>query len=556
MTTTRIKAEGFPDLADEVIYPRILPEKMAWLAEKGERRSFAPGEVLYEQGLRDAPFFVIESGRVNFIDHKPGKEIWIAEADAGTFIGDIATFTGEPAMAECVAAEETDTIAFDREGLRAMLAAKPEMGELVLGTLLARRAWHEGAGHGVLRLIAERGSRRAFEVRDLLERNLVPLQFHDVDLDPYADKILDWLDIARDETPVLVRYDRVLRNPSAAQLARELGLRAEVDGQRFDLVVLGGGPAGLAAAVSGGSEGLSTFVAEAWGPGGQAGTSSRIENYLGFPSGISGAELTRAATLQARRFDAVLSSFHRVVELTDGPDGLARVDLDDGQHVLGRAVVMATGARWRELAVPDIERYRGAGLYHAAMPADAERFRDEDVLVVGGGNSAGQAATHLARHARSVRVAVRGDGLSSTMSRYLVDRLERAPRVEVMTRTEVTGLHGRGSLDAVTLRTEGGEERVPVRAVFVMIGAEPCTEAVAGVLRVDAAGYLLCGPGAASCDGRLAWPLADRAPHLLETVRPGVFAAGDVRAGATNRVAGAVGDGALATRFAYSVLDG
>ncbi len=216
---------------------------------------------------------------------------------------------------------------------------------------------------------------------------------------------------------------------------------------------------------------------------------------------------------------------------------------------------MATGARWRELAVPDIERYRGAGLYHAAMPADAERFRDEDVLVVGGGNSAGQAATHLARHARSVRVAVRGDGLSSTMSRYLVDRLERTPRVEVMTRTEVTGLHGRGSLDAVTLRTEGGEERVPVRAVFVMIGAEPCTEAVAGVLRVDAAGYLLCGPGAASCDGRLAWPLADRAPHLLETVRPGVFAAGDVRAGATNRVAGAVGDGALATRFAYSVLD-
>ena len=400
------------------------------------------------------------------------------------------------------------------------------------------------------------GAHRDIEVRDLLERNLVPLQFHDVDLDPYADKILDWLDIARDETPVLVRYDRVLRNPSAAQLARELGLRAEVDGQRFDLVVLGGGPAGLAAAVSGGSEGLSTFVAEAWGPGGQAGTSSRIENYLGFPSGISGTELTRAATLQARRFDAVLSSFHRVVELTDGPDGLARVDLDDGQHVLGRAVVMATGARWRELAVPDIERYRGAGLYHAAMPADAERFRDEDVLVVGGGNSAGQAATHLARHARSVRVAVRGDGLSSTMSRYLVDRLERAPRVEVMTRTEVTELHGRGSLDAVTLRTEGGEERVPVRAVFVMIGAEPGTEAVAGVLRVDAAGYLLCGPGAASCDGRLAWPLADRAPSLLETVRPGVFAAGDVRAGATNRVAGAVGDGALATRFAYSVLDG
>jgi thioredoxin reductase (NADPH) len=555
VTTTRIKAERFPDLADEALYPRLSEQKMAWLAEKGERRAFAPGEVLYEQGQRDAPFFVIESGRVDLIDRKPGKEVWIAEADAGTFIGDIATFTGEPAMAECVAAEPTETIAFDRPGLRAMLAASPEMGELVLGCLLARRDWHEGAGHGVLRLIAERGSRRAFEVRDLLERNLVPLRFHDVDLDPYADKILDWLDIPREETPVLVRIDHVLRNPSAAQVARELGLRAEVDGERFDLVVLGGGPAGLAAAVYGGSEGFRTFVAEAWGPGGQAGTSSRIENYLGFPSGISGAELTRAATLQARRFDAVLSSFHRVVELTDGPEGLTRVDLDDGQHVLGRTVVMATGARWRELAIPDVARYRGAGLYHAAMPADAERFRDEDVLVVGGGNSAGQAATHLARHARRVLVAVRGEGLSSTMSRYLVDRIERSPRIEVLTRTEVVALHGRASLDAVTLRDGDGERRVPVRAVFAMIGAEPCTEAVTGVLGVDPAGYLLCGPGAAACNGKLSWPLSDRAPHLLETVRPGVFAAGDVRAGATNRVAGAVGDGALATRFVHALLD-
>jgi thioredoxin reductase (NADPH) len=251
----------------------------------------------------------------------------------------------------------------------------------------------------------------------------------------------------------------------------------------------------------------------------------------------------------------VLSSFHRAVELTDGPEGLARVDLDDGQHVLGRTVVMATGARWRELDVPGVDRYRGAGVYHAAMPADAERYRDEDVLVVGGGNSAGQAATHLARHARSVRVAVRGERLSSTMSRYLLDRLERSPRIEVLTETEVVAVHGRGVLDAVTLCGPAGEERVAVRAMFVMIGAEPCTEAVTGVLGVDAAGYLLCGPGAASCDGRLTWPLSDRPPHLLETVRPGVFAAGDVRAGATNRVASAVGDGALATRFVHALLD-
>jgi thioredoxin reductase (NADPH) len=553
---TRYQADTFPDLSDPVLYPRLSERKLERLAEKGKRVTFAPGDILYEQGQRDAPFYVLVSGRVEFVDRKPGKEILIAEADAGTFIGDIATFTGEPAITRCVAAEPVEAIAFDRPGLRAMLAGSPELGEMVLGSMLARRAWHEGEGHGSLRLIAERGSRRAFEVRDLLERNLVPLRFHDVDTDPYADKILDWLEIPRSETPVLVRNDQVLRNPSAAQLARELGLRAEVDGRRFDLVVLGAGPAGLAAAVYGGSEGLSTFVAEAWGPGGQAGTSSRIENYLGFPSGISGVELTRAATVQARRFDAVLSSFHRAVELTDGPEGLLRVDLDDGQHVLARTLVMATGARWRELAIPDAQRYRGAGLYHAAMPADAERFRDEDVLVVGGGNSAGQAATHLARHARSVRVAVRGDRLSRTMSRYLLDRVERSPRIEVLTRTEVVGIHGERTVEAVTLRDgDGRETRVDVRAVFVMIGADPCTEAATGVLAVDPAGYLVCGPSAAGCDNGFRWPLPDRAPHLLETVRPGVFAAGDVRAGATNRVAGAVGDGSLAVRFVHAVLD-
>ena len=189
----------------------------------------------------------------------------------------------------------------------------------------------------------------------------------------------------------------------------------------------------------GGSEGLRTFVAEAWAPGGQAGTSTRIENYLGFPSGVSGTELTRKATLQARRFDAVLSSFHRAVELADGPEGLLRVDLDDGQHVLARCVVMATGARWRELQADGVDRFRGAGVYHAAMATDAERCRDEDVIVVGGGNSAGQAATHLASRARSVRVVVRGAALKSTMSHYLVDRIERSPRIEVMTETEVIG---------------------------------------------------------------------------------------------------------------------
>jgi thioredoxin reductase (NADPH) len=560
MAVTRVlRSESFPDLADEVIYPRLSDKKLAWLRERsGERKSFEPGDVLYEHAVREAPFFVLESGLVEFVDRKPGKDVHIAQADGGTFIGDIAVFTGEPTISACVAVEPTEAIVFDRAGLRDMVARWPEFGEHLFRTLLARRAWHEAEGHGVMRLIAPRGSRRAFEVRDLLERNLLPVRWYDVDTDEESAAMLEWLQIPREETPVLVHATNVMRNPSAAQVARSLGLRAEVDGQRFDLVVLGAGPAGLAAAVYGGSEGLRTFVAESWAPGGQAGTSARIENYLGFPSGIGGRELTTKATLQARRFDAVLSSFHPAVELADGPEGLVRVDLDDGQHVLARSLVMATGVRWRELEAEGVNRFRGAGVYHAAMSTDAERSRDKDVVVVGGGNSAGQAAVHLASRARSVRVLVRGETLKSTMSHYLRDRIERSPRIEVMTEAELTAVHGSTTVESVTVRDrrDGTTEEVDCTAVYVMIGADPCTEASEGVLAVDGGGYLLCGEGAADCPGYLRWPLTDRGPHLLETIRPGVFAAGDVRAGASKRVAGAVGDGALVVRFAYDVLAG
>ncbi len=318
-TTHVVRSDRFPDLDDEVLFPRLSDGKLHWLAKRGASLSFEPGDVLYEHAQRDAPFYVIVSGLVEFVDRKPGKDVYIANADSRTYIGDIAAFTGEPTVSACVAVEPTEVIAFDRDGLRDMIARWPEFGEQVFATLLARRAWHEAEGHGVMRLIAPRGSRRAFEVRDLLERNLLPVRWYDVDTDQDSAALLEWLRIPRSETPVLVHATDVMRNPSAAQVARALRLRAEVDGQRFDLVVLGAGPAGLATAVYGGSEGLRTLVAEAWAPGGQAGTSTRIENYLGFRTGISGTELTRAATLQARRFDAVLSSFHRAVELADGP---------------------------------------------------------------------------------------------------------------------------------------------------------------------------------------------------------------------------------------------
>ncbi|HTY95848.1 MAG TPA: FAD-dependent oxidoreductase [Solirubrobacteraceae bacterium] len=555
-TTQVVRSERFPELSDPVLFPRLSDGKLEWLAKRGRRQRFEPGEVLYEHAQRNAPFFVIERGLVEFVDRKPGKDVYIANADSRTYIGDIAAFTGEPTVSACVAVEPTEVIAFDRDGLREMVARWPDFGEHIFATLLARRAWHEAEGHGLMRLIATRGSRRAFEVRDLLERNLLPVHWYDVDTDEDSAALLDWLDIPRSETPVLVHATEVMRNPSAAQVARALGLRAEVDAQRFDLVVLGAGPAGLATAVYGGSEGLRTLVAEAWAPGGQAGTSTRIENYLGFRTGISGTELTRAATLQARRFDAVLSSFHRAVELADGPEGLVRVDLDDGQHVLARSVVVATGARWRELETEGVERFRGAGVYHAAMGIDAERCRGEDVIVVGGGNSAGQAAVYLSQRARSVRVVVRGPSLKSTMSKYLVDRIKRSPRIEVVTDTEVIAVNGSATMESVTLadRRDGSTTELPVTAMFVMIGADPCTEATTGMLPVDAAGYILCGQEAARHEGHLCWPEPDRDPFMLETTRPGVFVAGDVRSGASNRVAGAVGDGTMVVRFVHEVL--
>ena len=552
-----VKAETFPDLSDEVLFPLVSEAKLERLARMGERRSFAKGDVLFEQGVRDAPFFVIERGVVDLFDRHPGKEVWFARQDH-SFIGDIAMFTGEPTLAACVAAEPTDVIAFDRTKLRHMAAKWPEFAEHVLRTMTARREWLEARGIGVLRLIAPRGSNRAFQVRDLLERNLLPVRWFDVDADEESAGLLKKLNIPRDETPVLVRNGDVLRNPSPSQVARELGLRADVDGQRFDLVVLGAGPAGLAAAVYGASEGLRTFVAEAWAPGGQAGTSMRIENYLGFPTGITGTELARKATLQAQRFDAVLSSFHSAVEIVDGAEGTVRVDLDDGQHVLGRTVLVATGARWRSLQAENIDRFTGAGVYSIASATDARRCAGQDVIVVGGGNSAGQAAVHLSREARSVRVVIRRDTLARTMSRYLLDRIERAPNIEVVPRTEVAAVHGNGTLDSVSLRAadNGRTERVDAAAVFVMIGADPCTEAVGSMLAVDDGGFVLCGPDARAYAGYHSWPANGRDPFLLETVRPGVFVAGDVRSAATKRVAGAVGDGALAVRFVHQLLDG
>jgi thioredoxin reductase (NADPH) len=553
-TPLKLKAEQFPSLDDEVMYPRLPATKIEHLAAKGTRVAYAEGDVLVDQGTRDAPFIVLISGHVHVIEHKPGKEVWIAEADGGTFLGDIATFTGEPAVASMVAAAPTEAVVFDRSKLRAMMASWPEFAELVLRTLTARREWHAGNGYGVLRLIAARGSRRAFEVRDLLERNLLPVRWYDVeDEEGEAAKFLHWLDIPVEETPVLVRNESVLRNPSAAQVARELGLRAEVDGQRFDLVVLGGGPAGLAAAVYGGSEGLRTALVESLATGGQAGTSSRIENYLGFPDGVSGSQLTQRARMQAVKFGAELLTT-RTVDAIEARGNARVVRFDDGSEVAAHSVVLATGVSYRSLDAPGLSDLAGRGVFYGAAATEAPACAAQDVYVVGGANSAGQAAMNFSRYAKRVVMLVRGPSLEASMSSYLIEQIAAVDHIEVRTCTEVVGAEGDEHLERLILRDRdtGTEETVDAQWLFVFIGAAPRTDWLDGTVARDARGFVLTGP---DLPRRPAGWEPDRDPFHLETSVPGVFAVGDVRAESVKRVASAVGEGAMAVSLVHRWLE-
>jgi thioredoxin reductase (NADPH) len=393
-------------------------------------------------------------------------------------------------------------------------------------------------------------------VRELLERNLVPFTWHDLATDGESRALLEGLGIGAAECPVLVRADSVIRPATVATVADELGLRAQIDGGTFDVVVLGGGPAGLAAAVYASSEGLSTLVVERFAPGGQAGTSARIENYLGFPTGLSGAELTRRATLQARKFGALISSVHEASHLSErGSDGLREVELADGQRVRGRCVVLAPGADYRRLPAENAERFEGLGLYYAATHIEAQQCAQEDVVVVGGGNSAGQAVVKLADHARQVHVVARRR-LELAMSRYLVDQIEAKSNVRVWSGSEVRALEGDDKLEAIVISGAGPDRRVETSAVFAMIGASPRSEGLVDFVGRDDKGFVVTGEEARSHpDFSRHWDGVTREPLLLESTRSGVFAVGDVRRGSTKRVAAAVGDGALVVRSIHASLD-
>jgi thioredoxin reductase (NADPH) len=539
------------------MFPRLTPSQVEYLSEIGAQLTFARGEEVFAHGQRETPLYVVQSGAVDIIDQAPEGDRYFTQCQVGTFIGDLSMFTGEPTLAAGFAAGPTSLIALPPEDVRRVVATAPaELGDLLLRTMIARRDFLMGRGLGQQKLIGPRWSGEAFAVRELLERNLVPFTWHDLATDEESRVLLEGLGIGEDECPVLVRSDDVIRQATVTSVADELGLRAQVDGQAFDVVVLGGGPAGLAAAVYASSEGLSTLVVERFAPGGQAGTSARIENYLGFPTGLTGSDLTRRATLQARKFGAVISSAHEASHVSEpGSDDLREVELADGQRVRGQTVVLAPGADYRRLPAENAERFEGLGLYYAATHIEAQQCSEEDVVVVGGGNSAGQAVVKLAGNARQVHVVARRP-LEVAMSRYLVNQIEDKSNVQIWTGCEVSSLEGDEKLEAVVISGAGPDQRVETSAVFAMIGASPRSEGLVDFVGQDDKGFVVTGEEARGhSDFSRRWNGAGRDPLMLECTRPGVFAIGDVRRGSTKRVAAAVGDGALVVRSIHASLD-
>jgi thioredoxin reductase (NADPH) len=547
--------EDFLDPDHPTLFPRLAPEPIAYLAEIGTRLTFARGEVVFEQGQRETPLYVVESGAIDVIDHAPEGDRYFAQCRPGTFAADISMFTGEPTLAAGYAAEPTTLVALPPEEVRRVVATTPELGDLLLRTMITRREWLQGRGLGQQRLIGSRWSGDSFAVRELLERNLVPFTWHDIATDVDSRTLIEGLGIAEAECPVLVRSSNVIRRATVTTVADELGLRAQVDGRSFDVVVLGGGPAGLAAAVYACSEGLGTLVVERFAPGGQAGASARIENYLGFPTGLTGADLARRATLQARKFGALISSVHEACQVSElNDDGFREISLADGQHVRGRCVVLASGADYRRLPAENADRFEGRGVYYAATHLEAQQCLAEDIVVVGGANSAGQAVVKLAGHAREVHLVARRP-LEAAMSRYLVNQIEAKPNVRVWSGCEVRSLEGDEKLEAVVISGAGPDRRVETSALFAMIGASPRSEGLVQFVGRDDKGFVVTGEEARRHpDFARHWNGADRDPLLLECTRPGVFAIGDLRTGSTKRVAAAVGDGALVVRSLHAAL--
>lgn len=537
----------------EVAFPTLTSDDVARIQAYGTRRAIAVGERLFAPGDRDYDFFVIVDGEVAVVQPDGAEEILLATHGAGRFLGELNMLTGSQLMVAARVDEAGHVIQVPSDQLRRLLDREADLGRVIVDAFLARRAiLQRGVGARSLQILGSRYSPEALRLRQFVTRMRLPHTWEDLEEHAEVDRVLAGLGVAASETPVVVTPTGVLRRPAPGDLAALLGLTyTPAPGDLFDVAVVGAGPAGLAAAVYAASEGLRTLVLDAAGPGGQAGTSSLIENYLGFPSGLSGRELTERAAAQAQKFGARITSPCEVASLAAGAESHT-VTINGGDQVAARTVVVATGARYRRLPVPDWERFEGSGIYYAATELEARGCAGRRVAVIGGGNSAGQAALFLAGHASSVQLLVRRDGLAESMSRYLVDRIEGHPRITLRPRSQVVAVHG----DEVLRRIEvsdgtGARVGADCDALFCFIGAEAATGWLPPEVQLDPSGFVLTDRDLPADTAS-----AGREPLPYESSVPGVFAAGDVRCGSTKRVASAVGEGAAAIGSAHRYLAG
>lgn len=533
-------------------FPRLDEEQRARLRAAGDVRAVRPGDVLFAEGDAGYDFFVVESGAVAVVQGYGHEDRVVAVFGPHRFLGELNLLTGSPAVLTAVVRDGGEVIQMPAVALRRIVTEDEELSNMILRAYLARRSILIDLGAGV-KLVGSRYSRDTRRLREFLARNRMPYHWMDLEDDEEADTLLRALGVDPAETPVVIGGRGVLRNPSNARLGAMLGLGSQgAPPALCDLVIVGGGPAGLAAALYGASEGLDTQAIDAVAFGGQAGTSSRIENYLGFPTGISGSELAERAALQARRLGARLVVPAEAVGLISD-DGHHAIQLADGEVVNGRTVIVATGAQYRKLDLPELERYEGVGVYYAATQAEAQLCAGAPVLIVGGGNSAGQAAMFLSRHAASCRLLIRGGDLGTSMSRYLIDEIESRQRVEILTHREIVELKGETTLEAVVINdTSTGDHReLEAKALFVFIGGSPHTDWLRGHVAMDEHCFLLTGRDV-QCEHLAAH--GEERPFFLETSRPGVFAVGDVHSGSIKRVASAVGEGSMAVRLVHQRL--
>ncbi|MEO8416236.1 MAG: FAD-dependent oxidoreductase [Ginsengibacter sp.] len=533
-------------------FPKLSSAQIAQIAEVAECRTYQDGDALFKAGQAEFKFHVIQKGEIEIFDRSGDNPVLILTHQPLEFTGDIANFAGRSSNVDAIARGTVEVYEICAAELKTIIGEWPELSDIILNAFIARSIALSESHFTGLRVIGSQYSKDTFRIRDFLSRNRVMFTWVDVAHDPNVGELLDRFHVQPGDTPIVASGNEwILRNPSNIILAEKIGIKQEFKEDLYDLVIAGGGPAGLAAAVYGASEGLKTIVLEMMAPGGQAGTSSKIENYLGFPTGVSGEELAARATIQAEKFGARLDIPSKVVGLSfENKQNV--FELDTGEKFLSKSLLIATGAEYKKLDIPNIEKFEGRGIYYAATKMEATICKDQQVAVVGGGNSAGQAAIFLSMHVSKVFLIVRGKNLSITMSKYLEQRIKDCENIELYFNTQITAVKGNEQLEAISImNTETKEQNeLDAVAIFSFIGATPLIEWLPDEIEKDEKGFIITGVNA----GKSPRWTEKRQPYLLETTRPGVFAAGDVRSNSVKRVSSAVGEGSMAVQFVHEYL--